>query len=95
MDVKPKNITKIKKDPSELIKNMEDLDKNELIELRKSYANRLFVLLCSEILALFCIILLNGFGCTKISNISMNIFTGATLTHTFLLVRIVVSKLFT
>jgi len=93
--MKPKNISKLSKDPAEFIQNIDDFDKSELISLRKSYANKLFILLCVEVGLLFVIILLNGFNVTKISDINMNIFTGATLTHTFLLVRIVVSKLFT
>ena len=92
--MKPKNIIPLQKDPSAFIKNIDDLDKSELINLRRGYANKLFWLLCLEIIALFIIILLNGFKVTKISDINMNIFTSATLTHTFFLVRIVVSKLF-
>jgi len=92
--MKPTDISRLQKDPAEFVKSLDDFDKSELISLRKSYANKLFVLLCVEIGLLFVIILLNGFKLTSISDLSMNIFTGATLTHTFLLVRIVVSKLF-
>lgn len=80
-----------------LIKNIDDKDKFEWIELRTKYANKIYWLLLAEIVFLGVIVFLDGFNIWgfKINEWLLgSVFCGI-LTHTFLLVKTIVKNLFT
>ena len=80
-----------------LIKNIDDKDKFEWIELRTKYANKIYWLLLAEIVFLGVIVFLDGFNVWgfKINEWLLgSVFCGI-LTHTFLLVKTIVKNLFT
>jgi len=91
-EIQPSNIKKIK--PQALIKNIDDYDKSQWINLRNGYAEKLFILLCVEILATFVLVILIGMECLVISESTLNITVVAILLHTFGLVEQIVTNLF-
>ena len=80
-----------------LIKNIDDKDKFEWIELRTKYANKIYWLLLAEIVFLGVIVFLDGFNVWgfKIKEWLLGSVFCGTLTHTFLLVKTIVKNLFT
>lgn len=80
-----------------LIKNIDDKDKFEWIELRTKYANKIYWLLLAEIVFLGVIVFLDGFNVWgfKINEWLLGSVFYGILTHTFLLVKTIVKNLFT
>lgn len=91
-DINVRKVQKISDDS--LIKNIDDKDKNAWIELRTSYANKIFILLCAEIAALFVLLLLIGSDKIKLDNTTINITIMFVISQSFLLVREIVTNLF-
>ena len=80
-----------------LIKNIDDKDKSEWINLRTKYANKIYYLLAAEIAFVCVIITIDGFNLLGFKTnewLLGSVFYGA-LVHTFLLVRTIVKNLFT
>ncbi len=77
-----------------LVKNIDDKDKDEWIKLRTEYANKIFILLCAEIIGLFILLILIGLKYLEIDNITMDITIMFVISQSFLLVREIVSNLF-
>lgn len=80
-----------------LIRNIDDKDKFEWIELRTKYANKIYWLLLAEIVFLGVIVFLDGFNVWgfKINEWLLGSVFYGILTHTFLLVKTIVKNLFT
>ena len=77
-----------------LVKNIDDKDKDEWIKLRTKYANKIFILLCVEIIGLFILIILIGLKKLEIDNTTINITIMFVIAQSFLLVREIVTNLF-
>lgn len=77
-----------------LVKNIDDKDKDEWIKLRTEYANKIFILLCAEIIGLFILLILIGLKYLEIDNITMDITIMFVISQSFLLVREIVTNLF-
>ena len=91
-EIKPINKKPISN--SELITSIDDYDKNEWINLRTSYANKLYFLLVGEIIGLFILVICVGLKKLEISDSTINITIVSVLSQTFLLVREIVTNLF-
>lgn len=92
LDVKP--LEKSELTDKGLITNIDDYDKNEWINLRTSYANKLYWLLVGEIIGLFGIIVFIGLEKLKISDTTLEVTIIAVLIQTFFLVKEIVTNLF-
>lgn len=77
-----------------LVKNIDDKDKDEWIKLRTKYANKIFILLCVEIIGLFILLILIGLKKLEIDNTTINITIMFVIAQSFLLVREIVTNLF-
>lgn len=77
-----------------LVKNIDDKDKDEWIKLRTEYANKIFILLCVEIIGLFILLILIGLKYLEIDNTTINITIMFVISQSFLLVREIVTNLF-
>ncbi len=77
-----------------LVKNIDDKDKDEWIKLRTEYANKIFILLCVEIIGLFILLILIGLKYLEIDNTTINIIIMFVISQSFLLVREIVTNLF-
>ena len=77
-----------------LVKNIDDKDKDEWIKLRTEYANKIFILLCVEIIGLFILLILIGLKYLEIDNTTINIIIMVVISQSFLLVREIVTNLF-
>ena len=77
-----------------LVKNIDDKDKDERIKLRTEYANKIFILLCVEIIGLFILLILIGLKYLEIDNTTINITIMFVISQSFLLVREIVTNLF-
>lgn len=77
-----------------LVKNIDDKDKDEWIKLRTEYANKIFILLCVEIIGLFILLILIGLKKLEIDNTTINITIMFVIAQSFLLVREIVTNLF-
>jgi hypothetical protein len=92
--IKPKIIDKREITDKSLINNIDDYDKNEWVNLRTSYANKLFWLLACEIVGLFILIILIGLQYLTIADSTLNVTIITIMVQTFLLVREIVTNLF-
>ena len=92
LNVTPKNPQRIPQ--GSLVKNIDDYDKSQWVELRTAYANKLYYLLCGEIVGVFALLLLIGFEIIKIDESTLNITIVAITAHTFGLVKEIVTNLF-
>ena len=77
-----------------LVNNIDDYDKSQWIDLRTKYANKLYYLLCGEIVGVFALLLLIGFKVISIPESTLNITIVAITVHTFGLVKEIVTNLF-
>ena len=77
-----------------LVNNIDDYDKSQWIALRTAYANKLYYLLCGEIVGVFALLLLIGFKVISIPESTLNITIVAITVHTFGLVKEIVTNLF-
>lgn len=91
-DIKISEITPLSDES--LVKNMDDKDKDEWIKLRTKYANKIYILLCAEILGLFILLILIGLKKLELDNTTINITIMFVISQSFLLVREIVTNLF-
>lgn len=91
-DIKISEITPLSDES--LVKNMDDKDKDEWIKLRTKYANKIYILLCAEILGLFILLILIGLKKLELDNTTINITIMFIISQSFLLVREIVTNLF-
>ena len=91
-EVVPSDKKEIRK--GSLVNNIDDYDKSQWIALRTAYANKLYYLLCGEIVGVFALLLLIGFDIIKIPESTLNITIVAITAHTFGLVKEIVTNLF-
>lgn len=79
---------------NDLVNNIDDYDKSEWVKLRTGYANKLYFLLVGEIIGVFLFAFMIGMEWIKLSEVTLNITIIAVTTHTFALVREIVTNLF-
>lgn len=77
-----------------LVNTIDDYDKSQWVKLRTDYANKLYYLLCGEILGVFGLLLLIGCKTIEIPESTLDITIIAITAHTFGLVREIVTNLF-
>ena len=64
------------------------------LKLKKTYATRIFILLCFELLILAAIIMFQGFGLIDIEEWTFGIFVNGVILQTFSLIKLIVKSLF-